>query len=599
MKLYIENCHLKKDKKLPKELEKDFEKLDQFYFSHCGYSYRRKCNEFYYYSSKKEKNDYLNSYSNFLSKLKEIINENIEDDIYSFISNYHVISNDDSRIYLMFNGKIAYYPSKVYEDYGDYLIIKNKTAKLLYPQFLSDDKINYMLENGKLPKGIYKSADPIYWSNRTKEISILDIEKMIKKSNIDKTILILRCILKESVFSNLNPKVLVTKDDEKGINKLLVLKISDSFDMQNSEVEKIIKNSINDYHNFIQNSILTKELSNIILKNILLKGKSINSEEKSLFKKLCEKEANNNNEVALYQIGYGYYYGDDFFEYNPVKAKKYLEKLISLGKIEPNIALGKLYYEGKIDGKPDYTKALEYFRVASDYGSEEATCIIGDMYLKGNEIIKINKDIAYNLYLHSFNNLFNEFLNGRFLGYFAETCLRLAKFFYDFCDEKNVEKAFDYIKLAKLASETRMQFDDSLENEKTDNDIKELYEKIKEDYIKVNKVLKSRTINYYSLFYGGYDRNTINVGEYKNGNETSVYITPKYHYFIIDNDNYELKLASSIKIKFNTTENNVKEKNIYLVDEIKDNKISENLHEFVMSDFKIEYKNKKMKINYF
>lgn len=594
MKLYIENCQLKKDKKLTDKLEKIFDDLNKFYFSHCGYSNKEKQNKFYYYQSKKEKENYLKSYSLFLKKIKEVTNESIEDNIFTHISSYNVISNEDSRIYLMNSGHVVYFPKKISEnEVEDITIVKGKNAKLIYPLFLSSDDINYILEKVHFPKNIFESKQPIYWSDRTRKITILDIEKMIKKASFSKTIHILRCVLNESIFCNINLKV--TKIDEQGVNNLLISEIYNSIFLDLSKSKEIIYKCINDYHTFINNGFLSSTLINKVISNIFSKGKNANQEEKDTYKKLCVNEANKNNTFALYQLAYGHYIGDELLNYDPFEAKKYFEKLNSLGNELANLYLGNLYYYGKLDtnGKPDYKKALEYIRIASDYGFSEASNTLGDMYLNGLGVNK-NKNIAYQLYFRCFNNLLKVFLQGNFQTGLPEVCIRLAKFYYECIEDKNLDNAFYYIKLAKLSSNCRMTIDDSFENKKTNEDIESLYSKIKNDCKKARILTKYKKINYNSLFYG---ENIVYVEEYRYKTNNVIYLTPKYEFFLIDKD-YEFNLAYKIKIKYNTLENNNEKHNSFITDYIYDFQISKDIYTFSMTNLKIIYKNKRIQIYY-
>lgn len=594
MKLYIENCQLKKDKKLTNELEKDFDNLNKFYFSHCGYSNKEKQNRFYYYQSKKEKEDYLKSYSLFLKNLKEVINESVEDNIFTHISSYNVISNEDSRIYLMDSGHIVYFPKKIYEnEVEDITIVKGKNAKLIYPLFLSNDDINYILEKVHFPKNIFESKQPIYWSDRTRKITILDIEKMLKKTSFSKVLHILKCVLKESIFCNLNLKV--TKIDKQEVNDLLVSEIYNSIFLDYSKSKKAIYNCIDDYHNFINNGFLNSKLINKVILNIFSKGKNASQEEKDTYKKLCINESNKNNTFALYQLAYGYYIGDELLNYDPFESKKYFDKLKSLGNELANLYLGNLYYYGKLDpdGRPDYKKALDYIRIASDYGFSEALNTLGDMYLNGLGVMK-NKNIAYQLYFRCFNNLLKVFLQGNFQTDLPEVCIRLAKFYYECIDEINLDNAFYYIKLAKLSSNCRMAIDNSFENKKINEDIEFLYSKIKNDCKKARILTKYKKINYNSLFYGN---NMVYVEEYRYKTNSIIYLTPKYEFFLIDKD-YEFNLAYKVKIKYNTLDNNNEKHNSFITDYIDDLKISKNTYTFSMTNSKIKYRNKRIQIYY-
>ena len=98
-------------------------------------------------------------------------------------------------------------------------------------------------------------------------------------------------------------------------------------------------------------------------------------------------------------------------------------------------ALGFIFYDGKLTGKPDFDKAFSYFAIASNYGVPEAKLKFADMLLMGDAG---NPDpiLAYNIYLQIYHDARIRFENGEYTANLPESAVRIAKALKIFPDQK-------------------------------------------------------------------------------------------------------------------------------------------------------------------
>ncbi len=98
-------------------------------------------------------------------------------------------------------------------------------------------------------------------------------------------------------------------------------------------------------------------------------------------------------------------------------------------------ALGFLYYDGKVNGVPDYDTAFAYFAIASNYGIPEAKLKFADMLLMGDAG---NPDpiLAYNTYLQVYHDARIRFESGDFNSNLPESAIRIARALKLFPDQK-------------------------------------------------------------------------------------------------------------------------------------------------------------------
>ena len=98
-------------------------------------------------------------------------------------------------------------------------------------------------------------------------------------------------------------------------------------------------------------------------------------------------------------------------------------------------ALGFIYYDGKLTGKPDFDKAFAYFAIASNYGIAEAKLKFADMLLLGDAG---NPDpiLAYNTYLQVYHDARIRFESGDYNSNLPESAIRIARALKLFPDQK-------------------------------------------------------------------------------------------------------------------------------------------------------------------
>ena len=98
-------------------------------------------------------------------------------------------------------------------------------------------------------------------------------------------------------------------------------------------------------------------------------------------------------------------------------------------------ALGFIYYDGKLTGKPDYDKAFACFSIASNYNVTEAKLKFADMLLLGDAG---NPDpiLAYNIYLQVYHDSRIRFESGDYASHLPESALRIARALRLFPDQK-------------------------------------------------------------------------------------------------------------------------------------------------------------------
>lgn len=89
-------------------------------------------------------------------------------------------------------------------------------------------------------------------------------------------------------------------------------------------------------------------------------------------------------------------------------------------------ALGFIYYDGKLTGKPDYDKAFAYFAIASNYNVAEAKLKFADMLLLG-ETGSPDPLLAYNTYLQVYHDARVRFENGDYSVVLPECAIRIAR----------------------------------------------------------------------------------------------------------------------------------------------------------------------------
>lgn len=155
----------------------------------------------------------------------------------------------------------------------------------------------------------------------------------------------------------------------------------------------------------------------------------LTKENKLLFRRFADELAENNNFVAIKFKAYAYFSGGPIYGQNYAKAVPLLNRLL----VEFNFGyaantLGYIYYDGKIDGNPDYEKAFFYFSAATLFNIAESKFKLADMYARGLYVSR-DTDMAYNLINDLYNDERFNFEEGNTGNYFPETAYRMARFF--------------------------------------------------------------------------------------------------------------------------------------------------------------------------
>ena len=155
----------------------------------------------------------------------------------------------------------------------------------------------------------------------------------------------------------------------------------------------------------------------------------LTKENKLLFRRFADELAENNNFVAIKFKAYAYFSGGPIYGQNYAKAAVLLKRLL----VEFNFGyaantLGYIYYDGKIDGTPDYEKAFFYFSAATLFDIAESRFKLADMYARGLYVSQ-DTDMAFNLINDLYNDERFSFEEGNTGNYFPETAYRMAIFF--------------------------------------------------------------------------------------------------------------------------------------------------------------------------
>ena len=98
-------------------------------------------------------------------------------------------------------------------------------------------------------------------------------------------------------------------------------------------------------------------------------------------------------------------------------------------------ALGFIYHDGRLTGKPDFYKAFSYFAIASNYNIFEAKLMFADMLLLG-EAGNPDPLLAYNIFLQVYHDARIRFESGEYNICLPESALRIAHALAIFPDQK-------------------------------------------------------------------------------------------------------------------------------------------------------------------
>lgn len=215
----------------------------------------------------------------------------------------------------------------------------------------------------------------------------------------------------------------------------------------------------------------------------------LNKENRLLFRRFADELADSGSFVAIKFKAYAYFSGGPIYGQDYSKAAVLLKRLLS----EFNFGyaantLGYIYFDGKIDGNPDYEKAYFYFSAATLFDIAESKFKLADMYMHGL-FVSQDTDMAYNLINDLYNDERYRFESGNTGGYFPEIAYRMGMFFLggkgNIPNSESVNLygvAYKYLLEAKCASAIRSDYgkrpgDAPLQND-IDNAIKSVIDKL-------------------------------------------------------------------------------------------------------------------------
>ncbi|MBP5655251.1 MAG: sel1 repeat family protein [Clostridiales bacterium] len=155
----------------------------------------------------------------------------------------------------------------------------------------------------------------------------------------------------------------------------------------------------------------------------------LNKENKLLFRRFADELADQNSFVAIKFKAYAYFSGGPVYGQDYSKAAVLLKRLLR----EFNFGyaantLGYIYFDGKIDGRPDYEKAYFYFSAATLFDIAESKFKLADMYMQGLYVSQ-DQEMAYNLINDLYNDERYRFESGNKGSYFPEIAYKMGMFF--------------------------------------------------------------------------------------------------------------------------------------------------------------------------
>lgn len=598
MKLYIQGYKLEKDEELPSNLEEKFNKLNNIYKSRCAFEEYNKEIIFYGFFDQEEKDLFIKEYKSFINELKLYLkdtNKEIDDQILKSIKNEYMFIDTMYECVKCVNknGKIHIY------DYLNEIPKKYKDCKIeyIFSICLSNQDIDFILNNGKLPSNLIYSSNIRYWCENRINLSVEQLDKLINITKDSPNLDIVKLILQESIVSNLY-SIIFGRDSEisflDNLNDAIISKLQNLLTYQKEEFLKEYNNIINEYYVFKNEHKYIGSLRKEIARDIENK-KELSQEEIDLYKSLIEELANEGDKNALQVIAYGYNEGDRFYPCDYKKAVPYLEKLGETGEYFAYNCLGYIYYYGRVNNKiSEYEKAYKYFSLAEQGNVYEATYKLGDLYRNGYGIKKDCK-IAFGLYSRYFEDQLATFLKEKYANKLPDICLRLASCYFNGIGvDKDIDSALLHIKLAQLSSFERIKVWNFFGNISVDKSINSLYEDIIHEYKKYPLRTNKNCIED-SIFIGNsYLQADLT---YKN-DKLKIEITPRIYSnkLVIDSKNHnEFYLASKLIYTLTLQEDEINQNNdqVIIFDDLEIDKVNNYMDLGIKN---IHFKDIKMKI---
>ena len=204
----------------------------------------------------------------------------------------------------------------------------------------------------------------------------------------------------------------------------------------------------------------------------------------SLFVRFTEELAEEENETALYVLGYHSYGGTKAFPCDWEKSRECISKLFERTG-EPMYAntLGYIAYYGRCsDGTPDYDEAFRYFSYGAARGMIESAYKLADMYAGGKGIWK-DDEAAFRIINDLYMKLVRRFCAGELTGKFADVALRMGRLYENgFMDEDpNPRAAYFYYLQARYAIRFRRELADEYGDDKVEQNIEDAVARVEDE----------------------------------------------------------------------------------------------------------------------
>lgn len=310
------------------------------------------------------------------------------------------------------------------------------------------------------------------------------------------------------IFDNngdVKPVVLEPKDENDIIINIYFNIADNAFnDIETVKYKKVLRDYISEIENFKKNkekAIVKTDTMKLIIAKYCNQTRYRNCSEslkKQAVKYLTELDKKG-YDYATYTLSYIYYLGDGIVKQDFKKSEKYLLKYYKK-KGDSDIAntLGYIYYYGRVsNGKPQYDKAYKYFTIGAMGGNSESIYKMSDMYLHGYGTDK-NEELAYGIVWERYKIEFEKLHNDTGFNNFADTALRMARFYRKgICRYKDEHVAYDYLLKARTAIIERIkhykEYGDETVLSNINSEISELNKKIFKN--KIPSSLKSKYLH--------------------------------------------------------------------------------------------------------
>lgn len=195
-------------------------------------------------------------------------------------------------------------------------------------------------------------------------------------------------------------------------------------------------------------SILDKETAYKIWNNYYKKQQHEEQDDEDIMEALIFLSDNGDYDATA-SLG-GFYYGMKRFDL----AEKYYLIAASNGIVGAMSGLGYIYYYGRV-GEPDYKKAFEYYKMASEMGSITDIIKLSDMYKNGYYVQK-DLEKSYELLIDAYDRMKQD--KDKIFWHLPEIASRLATIKINIGE---YEEAIDYLYSARDVLMSRIAYTDA------------------------------------------------------------------------------------------------------------------------------------------